>query len=147
MASEKVAGRCLCGRVCFEAELPPRFVAHCHCENCRRAHGAGVVTWAGFSAGDFRIVAGEERLSRYRTETDATRSFCATCGTTLLFESPRWEGEVHVTVASLLDPLGREPTGHAYADRAPAWCPILDELPRYGGESGTEPLDEEGGSE
>jgi hypothetical protein len=142
MAREEgsVRGRCLCGLVRFEAELPPRFVAHCHCHNCTRAHGAGVVTWAGFDADRFRIVAGEELLTRYRTETDATRSFCADCGTTMLFESPRWAGEVHVAVANLIDPLGQAPDGHAYADRAPDWCPILDDLPRFGGESGVQPL-------
>lgn len=40
-------GRCACGRVRFVARFPSRFNAHCHCESCRRAHGAAFVTWAG----------------------------------------------------------------------------------------------------
>ena len=43
-------GSCLCGEVGFVAALPSKWVAHCHCSRCRRAHGAPFVTWAGFSA-------------------------------------------------------------------------------------------------
>ena len=46
----------------------------------------------------------------------------------------------HVAAANIDDPLDAQPSAHAYADRAPEWCPITDELPRYGGESGTEKL-------
>ena len=139
MAQPAARGECYCGRVRFEAELPPRFVCHCHCENCRRAHGAAFVTWAGFRAGQVRLTAGADELRRYRTETDALRIFCGTCGSTLFFESPRWEGETHVALV-YLDDVGTAPTGHVYADRSPSWCPITDDLPRYGGTSGTETL-------
>ncbi len=135
-----IIGHCLCKRVRLEATLPTNWVAHCHCHNCRRAHGAGVVTWAGFPTEQFRIAAGAEDLVRYVTDTAATRTFCRHCGTTMLFESPRWKGEVHVAVAVLDAELDRAPRGHAYADRSPAWCPITDDLPQYGGESGTESL-------
>ena len=66
--------------------------------------------------------------------------FCWVCGSALFFAAPRWAGETHVAVATLLGALGQKPTVHAYADRAPDWCPITDELSRYGGESGTEKL-------
>ncbi len=124
----------------YEASLPSKWVGHCHCETCRRAHGAGVVTYAGFEADQGRFVAGESDLRLYRSETGAVRRFCAHCGSTISYEGPRWASELHLTVANLLDPLDREPAGHAYADRAPDWCPILDELKRFGGESGVEPL-------
>ena len=43
---EKVSGGCLCGAVRFTAKLPSKWCAHCHCSLCRKAHGAGYVTWA-----------------------------------------------------------------------------------------------------
>jgi len=43
-------GSCLCGAIGFVAALPSKWVAHCHCSRCRRAHGAPFVTWAGFAA-------------------------------------------------------------------------------------------------
>lgn len=135
-----VRGSCYCGRVQYQASLPTLWVAHCHCDNCRRAHGAGFVTYAGFAADGVRFTAGEDQLTEHHSETQATRRFCRHCGSTVSFQGPRWEGEVHLVVANLLDPLDKPPGGHAYADRAPAWCPITDELKRFGGESGTEPL-------
>ena len=140
MPPETIHGRCYCGTVRYQADLPPRFVAHCHCDNCRRSSGAGVVTWAGFPHGQFRFTAGEDRITDYATETDALRRFCARCGSTISYSSPRWPDEIHLPVANLEGLLGELPKGHAYADRAPDWCPILDDLPRFGGETGMEPL-------
>lgn len=133
---------CYCGQVRFSVDPPAKFVAHCHCENCRRAHGAGFVTWCGFLKEQFRITAGEQALGHYVSETNATRSFCKVCGTPMFFESPRWPGEVHIAYALLDAVIDEQPQGHAYADRSPDWCPILDELPRYGGKTGVEPLTE-----
>jgi hypothetical protein len=135
-----VSGSCYCGQVRFEATLPSKFCAHCHCHNCRRAHGAAFVTWVGFKSEQVRVVSGEEQLGRFKTETDATRSFCTTCGTTLFFAAPRWDGETHVALANIHDPIDREPSAHAYFDRHVPWLEFHDELKRYGGESGTEPL-------
>lgn len=141
-----LSGACYCGKVQFEVDPPSRFVCHCHCHNCRRAHGAAFVTWAGFPLERFRILEGERELSRYLTDTGATRSFCRICGSPLFYSSPRWAGEVHVAVAQLSDPIDAPVKAHVYADRAPDWCPIADDLPRYGGETGAEPISSRGGS-
>ena len=141
--SEKTAtvgGSCLCGAVRFELDFPSKFVCHCHCNNCRRAHGAAFVTWAGFPEAQMRILAGAELLSHYLTDTQATRSFCSRCGSTLFYRSPRWPDKVDVAVANVEGELDGAPSGHVYADRAPRWSPILDELPRYGGETGMVPM-------
>ena len=67
MASETVRGACLCGAVRFEIRLPALFCAHCHCSICRRAHGAGYVTWVGALTDSFTLIAGENHLVRYRS--------------------------------------------------------------------------------
>ena len=140
MSETSVTGQCLCGAIGFRAERPPRFVAHCHCENCRRAHGAAFVTWIGFNKSQFTLEDPNGFLVGYHTDTQATRSFCKSCGTTLFFEAPRWEGEIHIALANVTDSHDLEPDAHVYADRAVSWCPINDDLARYGGKSGTEPL-------
>jgi hypothetical protein len=143
MGAEKtggtVPGGCYCGRVRFEVTLPSRFCSHCHCDNCRRAHGAAFVTWAGIRREQFRIAAGEESLVRYRTETGATRSFCRHCGSTLLYEGPRWPGEIHVALSNIDAPIDRLPAEHVYVDHKAAWFEISDSLPQFGGTSGTGP--------
>ena len=113
---ELAVGSCLCGAVGFEADLPSRFCAHCHCNNCRRAHGAAFVTWVGFPKSAVRIVAGKEDLARYETDTKATRSFCRHCGTTLFYEGPRFQDEVHIVRANLDGDIDRPPSLHVYVD-------------------------------
>ena len=122
--SEKASGRCLCGTVRFELELPTLWCAHCHCSLCRRAHGAGFVTWVGMDAARFRVTHGEEHLQRYRSSNEAVRSFCSACGSTLLFESQRWPGEVHIVLSNIDTPIDREPARHAFVDDRAEWVPI-----------------------
>lgn len=138
----RVEGACACGGVRLRLDLPTRFVAHCHCANCRRAHGAGFVTFAGVPAAQLGWTAGEDLLAAWKTDTGATRRFCGRCGTTLTYEGPRWPDEIHVVVACLDGELDRAPQGHAYADRKADWIDLPDDgLPRFGGESGSEQLD------
>lgn len=138
-----VEGSCYCGAVRFRLTLPSRFCASCHCVNCRRAHGAAFVTWAGFRRDQLELVEGEERLVRYRTETEAVRSFCGTCGSTLFYEGPRWEGEVHVARANIEGEIDRPASGHVYVDQKASWWEISDDQPRFGGTTGMERKDPE----
>ncbi len=139
---KKASGSCYCGAVTFEVTLPARFCAHCHCRNCRRAHGAAFVTWIGFKREQVYITSGLDNLAHYLTETEATRSFCQTCGSTLFYKSPRWAGEIHIARANLDDDIGPLPGGHVYVDHKAPWWNIDDSLPQYGGESGMEPKKE-----
>lgn len=141
---DKVGGSCLCGTVRFEVTLPAKFCAHCHCGNCRRAHGAAFVTWAGFPDERFAVTAGEEHLARYATDTGATRSFCGRCGTPLLYQGPRWPGEVHVARAAIDGRIDKLPGAHVYVDHAADWFEITDSLDRYGGPTGVERKTEAG---
>jgi hypothetical protein len=117
-----VNGGCLCGAVRFRAALPAKWVAHCHCSMCRRAHGAGFVTWAGFPAEALAIESGRDALHRYRSSAQATRSFCRHCGSMLFFESGNWPGEIHVALGSLDSADGLEPQAHAYWRNRAGWA-------------------------
>ncbi len=138
------SGSCLCGRVQFQITLPSKWCGHCHCTLCRRAHTAAFVTWFGMDADRFQIMAGADDLRRFASSAGARRSFCGVCGSTLLFEGDRWPGEVHVALASLDGKLDREPAANVYWDRHVPWIHHLNELPRLGGETGTDPLAEGG---
>lgn len=114
-------GGCFCGAVRYRVGLPALWVAHCHCSMCRRAQGAAFVTWVGTAADRFAIESGGEVLQRFHSSPAATRSFCGRCGSPLFFQSSRWPGEMHVTLASLDDPAGLEPQAHAYWDSRAPW--------------------------
>lgn len=137
-------GQCYCGAIQYEVENPFKFVAHDHCSICSRISGAAFVTWAGVQEKQFRLVRGRECLSTFKTTADAERQFCSKCGSHLFFRSTRWPGEVHFTVSTLTTKLETAPKAHVfYSDKA-EWMKIQDELPKYGGKTGVEPLPELG---
>jgi hypothetical protein len=98
---------------------------------CRRAHGAAFVTWVGSAVDRFELLSGAAALRRYESSPGATRSFCGNCGTMLFFESRRWPGEVHVTLAHLDSPAGLVPQAHAYWSSHVPWGDFAgSDLPR-----------------
>ena len=127
--SGTVHGGCLCGAVRFAIDLPSKWCAHCHCSKCRRSHGAGYVTWVGFDSAHFRLLQGDHQLEWYASSPEARRGFCRTCGSSMLFESSRWNGETHVALACIDDPIDRAPQAHAFYDTHVDWVAIDEKLP------------------
>lgn len=133
-----IHGGCMCGRIFYTIRTATLWCAHCHCQDCRAAHGTAFVTWFGVKADKIHIE--DTDLTWYRSSPEARRGFCRNCGTTLFFQSSRWPGETHVAMGTLNSPLDREPTSHVYWDRHVSWLTLSDDLPRRGGPTGTEPL-------
>lgn len=122
-------GSCLCGAVQFEASLPPKWVAHCHCTRCQRAHGAAFVTWVGVDAVDTVVSDTRSALTWYTTPEGASRGFCHTCGSPMFFKSPRWPGELHIARALFLEPVDLMPQSHVHFDTRVNWVCLGDSLP------------------
>jgi hypothetical protein len=114
----------------FTVTLPFKWIAHCHCTMCRRAHGAAFVTWCG-CVEDRVVVIGADHLVSYRSSGEATRQRCKVCGAQVFFRGDRWPGEVHVARALFPDDVGgQEPQVHVFfADKAP-WVHVDDALPK-----------------
>jgi len=131
--SEKktVTGGCLCGGVRFTVTLPSIWCAHCHCTLCRRAHGAGYVTWVGVEESRFHLDQGDDLLTWYGSSEAAKRGFCSRCGSSMFFRSSRWPGEIHVTLANFDGPIDRQPEAHAFHDTHVNWMPLDDALTIY----------------
>ena len=138
-----VSGSCLCGAVRFTVRLPTLFCGHCHCRMCRRAHGAGYVTWVGVARAGFSLDGGAEHLERYRSSEHGTRSFCRRCGSSLTCESTKRPDDVDVVLANLDGPIDRAPQAHVYFSDRAQWVEVADGLPRLGGATGMEPLPDE----
>lgn len=123
-------GSCLCGAVQFTARLPSKWVAHCHCTRCQRAHGAPFVTWAGFEASAVDVHDAGSALRWYVASAGGSRGFCSHCGSPMFFTSQNWPGELHIARALFTDPLDREPKAHVYFETHVEWVSVSDELPR-----------------
>jgi hypothetical protein len=124
-------GRCLCGAVRYRVTGEPIWVAHCHCDSCRRASSAALVTWAGFRRPDFAFTAGEP--AAYRSSPGVVRRFCPRCGSPLTYESLRWPEETHVQVCSFDDPTAFQPTRHVHVAEQLPWLHLADGLERNPG--------------
>jgi hypothetical protein len=140
--SSPIRGRCLCGAVAIALEPPTDFVNHCHCESCRRSHGAAFVTWTSVPLERFAFEHGEDRVRWYRSSQWIEWGFCERCGSSLLYravgeghpEHPQVD-RVYVTAASL-DGLDRSPTAHVSFEERVEWLAIGDELPKRRGKTG-----------
>ena len=123
-AAAVTAGACASWR-----DFPSRFVAHCHCESCRRAHGAAFVTWAAFRRRRCGSREGADDLATHESSPQTFRRFCRRCGTKLFFESAKWPGETHVVLAAFDEPVDRAPSGHAFYEEHVSWLPPLRRSP------------------
>lgn len=130
MSSTIARGACLCGGVSFSAALPSKWVAHCHCTRCQRAHGAAFVTFVGVEEQRVQLRDPDHLLRWYQAKEGGSRGFCSTCGSPMFFKALSWPGELHIARALFTDPVDREPQAHAYYDTHVGWVALGDDLPR-----------------
>ena len=130
---KKVAGSCLCGAVKFSANLPSKWCAHCHCSMCRKAHGAGYVTWVGFEQEQVSITKDTDQLEWHDSSPGAQRGFCRQCGSSMFFRSDRWAGELHIALGCINDEIDRKPQANVFFDRHVDWMPIDETLKQVEG--------------
>jgi hypothetical protein len=135
-----VQGSCFCGAVQFAITLPTLFCAHCHCTMCRRVHGAGYVTWIGVPYSRFRLTAGQEHLAIHHSSDHGRRSFCNVCSSSLFCESTHHPEHIDIVLANINGKIDRDPQAHYYFTDRAEWVAVADELPRFGGKTGNEPL-------
>jgi len=126
-----IRGSCLCGDVRFEISGLLKGASHCHCSMCRKAHGAAFGTYAAAKAADFRVVAGEDRITRYRSSAGIVRTFCARCGSSLPGFDSRSPEVVDVALGVLDDDPGVRPACHIFVGSKAPWYEITDDLPQH----------------
>jgi hypothetical protein len=130
LAMVKHSGRCLCRNIRYELDGPPLWVAHCHCESCRRQTSSMLATFVGIERRKLRWLGAEP--ARYESSAQVYRTFCPRCGSPVSFEAERnFPGEVHLYHGTLDDPDALVPTAHVHAAEQVSWFEVHDELPRF----------------
>ncbi len=116
-------GQCLCGKVQIEIALPARWAWHDHSRASRRAHGAAYATYVGSWRSRFRVTKGASVISHFEDATRGdTRSFCARCGTPIMYARKRARQMVNLPRALFDGRTGREPLYHIAIGEAPEWA-------------------------
>jgi hypothetical protein len=130
-----IRGSCLCGGVRYEITGDLRGMTHCHCSMCRKSHGAAFATYAEVESRDIHFSKGQELISRYASSDSAQRSFCARCGSNLLFEPKETPNQVWVAAGGFDSDPKAAPRAHIYVDSKASWFSISDDLPQFAGDA------------
>jgi hypothetical protein len=117
------SGACACGGVRFEIDVPAVWAWHDHSAASRRAQGCAYATYVGTWKSRFRLLEGEDLVSRFCDEaTGAERSFCARCGTPLFYERAHAPKMLNIPRALFDRGVGREPRYHRFVEEKPPWA-------------------------
>ena len=119
----KANGKCLCGSVELEMELPNTEVAACHCSMCRTWSGGPMMALVCEGSLD---ISNESSVSRYSSSEWAERGFCSTCGTHL-FYLLKPASQYHVPAGLLDTPIDHKFTHQIFVDEKPSYYDFSNE--------------------
>ena len=135
-----LSGRCLCGKVTWNAAGPVLWAGHCHCESCRRATSSPVTSFFGVPRGG--VVWSGARNTVATSNGKVERTHCASCGSQMSYQFEGWPDETHLYAATLDDLAKFEPEAHYHFAEKVAWLEVTDNLPKYAGSAdSSEPID------
>jgi len=124
-----IEGGCLCRAVRYRAAGKPIAQSLCHCRTCRLASGAPSVAWVVFPSRDFAFVTGQ--LTSFRSSPEVVRTFCAHCGSPLIYRHDSSPDTVDVTTATLDFPDQFAPTREIWLEQKLAWEKLNEKLDHY----------------
>ena len=78
-----VDGKCLCGKIQYEAEIDPNTTTICHCTDCQINSGTAFGYVVGAVNNSFKLLNGEMSFYIKSADSGAKRelAFCGNCGT------------------------------------------------------------------
>ena len=121
-------GRCACGAARYRAVGEPFRVSVCHCKECQRRTGSAFGIGCYFPRERVELASG--RTTTFERRSDAGRwvrfGFCATCGTTLLWQAEAVPHLVGIAAGTLDDTAWLVPKLHVWASSAQGWLKFPD---------------------
>ena len=102
--------------------MPVRWAWHDHNGASRRAHGAAYATYVGAWRSKCRVAKGGDHITRFKElDTHYVRSFCARCGTPLMYERSD-PNMINLPRALFSERTGREPRYHIAIEQLQEWA-------------------------
>lgn len=136
-----IKGSCLCGGIAFEITGPMEWPLNCHCEQCRKQHGAAFRSRVRVRVENVNWIKGEDLLKYYESSPGFRRGFCGNCGTPvanrpgpgykLLELNPDAVNELGIPLGILDDDPGVQPAFHIFTRSKAPWFEITDDLPQH----------------
>ena len=80
-----LTGSCLCGAIAYEADAALSRIVHCHCQTCRKTHGAAFSSVTAVPRG-VPLDSRQRSAGRFESSPGKLRRFCTRCGSHLMAE-------------------------------------------------------------
>ena len=130
-----LAGGCQCGAVRYTVRAAPQSLYHCHCQMCRKVHGAMFATFAVVPVAGLVIAKGADQLSTFESSPGTLRLFCRGCGCQLFCTIASQPENIFFTPTTLDDGVhpGHRPEieRHVYVGSKVPWYEIESRLPQH----------------
>jgi hypothetical protein len=120
-------GGCRCGTIRFRSSADPIYASYCHCSDCRRASGAPVAAFVGFTAEDVTF---EGETGSTYGKAPVSRSFCGHCGAPIAYADARLPDRIFFMLGAMDAPENYPPRVHGYVHEQLPFFHIDDGLPR-----------------
>ena len=117
---DQFTGGCLCGVVVVKAVGAPIRVGICHCQDCRKHHGAAFYAAAVFESSAVMISG--------ITSDHIGRAFCPACGSSVFARSG---DEVEIHLGALTNGGTLVPTYELWTEQRLAWVQPLPGAQQY----------------
>ena len=126
-----VEGSCLCGSIKYKVELMEDKVFNCHCQFCRKAHGADYVTMALAKNSTLTVSDNNNHLTEHLNDIGGYRAFCSNCGTRLMNYAPDKNMYLSVTLSTIDTPITLKPVAHVNVESKAEWCIPYEGIPSF----------------
>lgn len=124
MSDLPITGGCNCGAVRFEITEAPVYSYYCHCTRCQRRSGAGAAPGIISPPGSFKLLQGEDALTKWSAGDGFDKWFCSVCGSHTHASSPDNPELVSVRMGVLDGDPGIRPGSRHFTDSAAGWEPV-----------------------
>ncbi len=104
----------------YAAEAVIDALIHCHCETCRKAHGAAFSSLSAVPRERFRWTKGEAMVKAFESSPGKRRWFCSECGSHIVAER-RESGHIMLRLGCLDTPITVERQFHIWRSDAASW--------------------------
>lgn len=130
-SKETLEGSCLCQKVRYRITGKVGPLTHCHCTNCRKAHGAAFASYLDVPRENLTFMSGEKDLVTYQAESGTKRAFCPDCGAVITCWGDDEPKVIEISAGTLDTPLGKTETHHIWVHSRVPWYEIRDDFPQH----------------
>jgi hypothetical protein len=115
-----LTGSCLCGAVAYDVDATIQRIVHCHCQTCRKTHGAAFSSVTAVPRHKFNWTRGAELLGAVESSPGKFRRFCTQCGSHIMAERTS-QSVVLLRLGCLDTPVKDVPQLHIWRSESAAW--------------------------